>query len=187
MTVVTEPMTAAALLDLPDDGRRYELIAGELIVMPPTGDEHGAIIIAIASSLNPYVREHRLGIVRASETGFLLTTNPDTVRAADIAFVARERVEREGRLRGYRRGAPDLVVEVISPSDRYTDVEDKVAVWFEGGARMVVVVNPRRQTGTVYRSPTQVRILTDADLLDGDDVVPGWQLPVTAIFEGDTL
>lgn len=183
MTATTTPMTAAELLELPDDGQRYELIAGELRAMPPTGEEHGSITAIFAGSLQPYVQSRHLGIVLAGETGFLISTEPDTVRAADVAFVGRERVEAGGRLRGYRRGAPDLVVEIISPSDRYTDVEDKVAEWFEGGAGMVIVVNPRRRTVAVYRSPIDVRILTEADALDGADVVPGWRLPVAAIFE----
>jgi Uma2 family endonuclease len=88
---------------------------------------------------------------------------------------------------GYRVGAPDLVVEVISPHDLYTEVEEKVAEWLSHDARMVVVINPRRRTVAVYRAPTVVRILTEADTLDGEDVVPGWRMPVAAMFEDDDL
>jgi hypothetical protein len=92
-------------------------------------------------------------------------------------------VASSGPVRGYRRGAPDLAVEVASPSDRYTEVEEKVALWFRHGARMVVEINPRRSTVAAYRSPTQVRLLTIGDVLDGEEVVPGWLLPVVEIFE----
>ncbi|MCC6627873.1 MAG: Uma2 family endonuclease [Chloroflexi bacterium] len=178
-------MTAEDLLRLPDDGMRHELIAGELRTMAPTGDEHGGIVVAIAASLGPYVQSHRLGRVRAGEPGYHLASDPDTVRAADVAFISRERLGAAGRLTGYRSGAPDLVVEVISPNDLYTEVDDKVALWLAHGTRMVIVVNPRRRTAAVYRSPTAVRILTETDTLDGDDVVPGWTMPVAALFERD--
>lgn len=84
--------------------------------------------------------------------------------------------------RGYRRGAPDLAVEVVSPNDLYTDVEEQVATWLEHGARLVVVVNPRRRTVTLYRPSGQVRHLTVADTLEGEEVVSGWSLPVKALF-----
>jgi Uma2 family endonuclease len=183
MTATTKLMTAAELMDLPDDGQLYELVTGELISMPPPGDEHGGIVAAVTEHLRSHVRSNRLGIVRAGEVGFLLFTNPDTVRAADVAFLRRERVEAEGQVRGYRRGSPDLVVEVVSPSDRYSDVARKVAEWLAGGALMVVVVDPRQRNVLVHRSPTRVQVLTEADTLDGEEVVPGWRMPVAAIFE----
>ena len=116
------------------------------------------------------------------EPGFLLTINPDTVRAADVAFVRRERLEGVGRVRGYWDGAPDLAVEVISPNDLYTEVDEKVAEWLEYGTRLVFVVNPRRRTVAVHRPGQPVRILSENDLLDGEDVVPGWTLPTRDLF-----
>jgi Uma2 family endonuclease len=183
MSSATRLLTADDLLRLDADGLRHELVEGVLITMPPTGDEHGGIVAAVTEPLRRHVRTHRLGVVRAGETGFLLTTDPDTVRAPDVAFISRERVEASGPVTGYRQGAPDLADEVVSPSDRYTDVEEKVALWFRHGARMVVVISPRRRTVAAYRSPTAVRILDIGDTLDGEDVVPGWQLPIAEIFE----
>jgi Uma2 family endonuclease len=183
MSTSTQHMTADDLLQLDAEGERHELINGVLTTMPPTGDEHGGIVAAITEPLRRHVRTNRLGIVRAGETGFLLSTNPDTVRAPDVAFISRERVEASGTVRGYRQGAPDLAVEVVSPSDRYTEVEENVALWLLHGARMVIVVNPRRRTVAAYRSPTQARLLALGDMLDGEDVVLGWQLPVAEIFE----
>src|SRR6184192_2564015 len=141
---LTKPMTADELLEMPDDGYRYELVKGELIQMSPTGDEHGQVTVALTGPLHLHVREHNLGKVYAAETGFKLESDPDTVRAPDIAFVRREVVEKTGRLKGYRSGAPDLVVEVLSPSDTIGKVEAKVAQWLEAGARMVWVVSTKR-------------------------------------------
>ncbi len=181
----TKLMTAEELLALPDDGQRHELIDGELRTMAPTGDEHGGIVAALTGSLHPHVRAHGLGRVRAGEPGFRLRRDPDTVRAPDVAFIGLERVRGARKVAGYREGAPDLAVEVISPDDLYTEVDAKVAMWFEYGAQMVIVINPCRRVVSVYRSPTQVRILTEADVLDGEDVVPGWTMPVADIFENE--
>lgn len=150
--------------------------------MPPGGYEHGKSSSKFDRSLGNHVDAHRLGDVVTNETGFLLTTDPDTVRAPDVAFVVRERVEAAGRVTGYWPGAPDLVVEVISPNDLYTEVEDKVDEWLEHGTRMVLVVNPRRRTIAVRRPGQPVRILGEDDVLDGEDVVPGWALAVRELF-----
>ncbi len=104
------------------------------------------------------------------------------MRAPDVAFVRRERVLAAGRVDAFWRGAPDLAVEVISPNDLYTEVEDKVAEWLEHGARMVVVVNPRRRTVAVHRPNRPLRVLAIDDTLDGEDVVPGWSLPLRTLF-----
>ncbi|MDW8214072.1 MAG: Uma2 family endonuclease, partial [Roseiflexaceae bacterium] len=107
---------------------------------------------------------------------------PDTVRAADVAFIRRERTLNAQDVTGYWPGAPDLVVEVVSPHDLYADVDEKVTDWLDAGARMVVVVNPRKRTVTVYQASAYA-ILHEDDVLDGGEVVPGWRLPVAAIFE----
>jgi Uma2 family endonuclease len=129
MTVESQRMTAQQLLGLPRDGCRHELIEGELRTMPPAGWEHGDVATALGSPFRTYVQAHQLGQVVIGDVGFQLARNPDTVRAPDVAFVRRERLEAAGRVRGYWPGAPDLVVEVISPNDLYTDVEDKIAEW----------------------------------------------------------
>lgn len=183
MATLPTLMTADELLRRPDDGQRHELIAGELRTMAPTGDEHGGLTAQFTIALGHYVRQHNLGRVVAGEPGFLLTTDPDTVRAPDVAFIRRERVEATGIARGYRQGAPDLAVEIISPNDLYTEVEEKVATWLEHGARMVIVLNPRRRTLAVHRSARETRQLTVADTLDGEDVVPGWRVPVRELFD----
>jgi Uma2 family endonuclease len=176
-------MTADELLAMPDDGFVYELIKGELIkVSPPPGHEHGLVAMNIAGPLYKYVKTKSLGNVYAAETGFLLQQNPDTVRAADVAFVKRERIEKAGPVEGYWKGAPDLAVEVISPSDTVGRIEGKVAKWLDSGARMVWVVSPKMRTVTAYRSLTEIVILTEKDTLDGGEVVPGFQIAIAEIF-----
>jgi Uma2 family endonuclease len=179
---LTKPMTSAELLAMPDDGYRYELVKGELIKMAPAGYEHGVRTIALTTPLDTHVKAHGLGVVCAAETGFILRQDPDTVRAPDIAFISRERVEKAGAVKSYWIGPPDLTVEVVSPGDTVKEVKEKVTEWIEAGARMVWVVSPKLRTITVYRSLTDVIILTEKDTLDGGDVVPGFQIKVADIF-----
>ena len=136
----------------------------------------------MTTPLDRHVRAHNLGVVCAAETGFKLASNPDTVRAPDVAFIRRERVQEVGDVEGYWPGAPDLAVEVVSPSDTYADVQEKVFDWLEAGTRMVILVMPRKRAVTVYRSMTDMMMLTEHDTLDGGDVVPGWKIPVRGSF-----
>ncbi len=174
-------MTADELLRLPDDGQRHELVAGELRTMPLCGAEHGAVAMTLGADLGHYVRAHELGRVLAAGTGFLLTIDPDTVRAPDVAFISRGRAATPP-VPDYWPGPPDLAVEVVAPSDLYTDVEEKVAMWLEHGTQMVLVVDPCLRMVMVHRSPTRACRLTIEDVLDGEDVVPGWTMPVRDLF-----
>jgi Uma2 family endonuclease len=182
MAVQSRSITAEDLLRMPDDGFRYELVRGELRKMTPAGHQHGRIAINVTLPLAQHVRAHNLGTVYAAETGFRLAADPDTVRAPDVAFIRRDRVEAVDDVQGYWPGAPDLAVEVISPSDTYTEVEEKLFDWLDAGARLVIAVNPRQHTVTVYRSRADIVQLTEDDTLDGGDVVPGWSLPVREVF-----
>jgi Uma2 family endonuclease len=175
-------MTAEELLSLPDDGFRYELIEGELRQMSPAGHNHGRIAMRLAAPLAQYVEENGLGEVYAAETGFTLRTNPDTVRAPDIAFVKQERVDQVGESKGYWPGAPDLAVEVVSPNDKVGEVEDKVNEWLEAGTSLVWVISPKLHTVIVYRSLTDIIVLTEKDMLDGGEIIPGFQYPVAKLF-----
>src|SRR2546430_10677953 len=106
---LTKPMTADELLEMPDDGMLYELVKGELLMAPPPGSEHGEVTMNLAGPLFQHVKRNQLGIVYAAETGFKLESNPDTVRAPDIAFVRQQTVDKTGRITGYQAGAPHLV------------------------------------------------------------------------------
>jgi Uma2 family endonuclease len=182
MEVVRREVTAEELLRMPDDGFRYELVRGELRKMTPAGSVHGRVAMNIGTALNNHVKTHGLGTVYAAETGFLLARNPDTVRAPDVAFVSRERVEAGSEVEGYWPGAPDVAVEVISANDSHIEVEARVFDWLEADTKMVLAVNPRRRSVTVYRSQSDITILTGTDVLDGGDVVPGFQLALREIF-----
>ena len=181
-TTITKPATADELFAMPDDGFRYELVEGELIRMAPAGAEHGRVAVSITAPLFTYVKAHNLGEVFAAETGFKLRSEPDTVRAPDVAFVSKARIEEGGITESYWAGAPDLAVEVLSPSDRRPAVERKVRHWLSAGARLVWVVRPRQRTITVYQSLNDAVVLTQTDTLDGGDVLPGFQIAVAEIF-----
>jgi len=182
MSSTKTSMRAEDLFTLPDDGFRYELVKGELRRMPPSGGEHGVVVVNFTVLIGQFVKANALGAVFGAETGFRLASNPDTVRAPDLAFVRRERIPEGGIPRDFWPGAPDLAVEVVSPSDRYTDIEEKTQDWLDAGTRMVVVVNPRNRTIVVYRSRTDVIRLTESDLFDGGDVLPGFTCRVSDFF-----
>jgi Uma2 family endonuclease len=176
MDVVRQQVTAGELLYMLDDGFRYELVRGELRRMNPAGNVHGRIAVRLTWGLARHVEENQLGVVYAAETGFRLSGNPDTVR---VAFVSRARVEAVGEVEGFWPEAPDLAVEVVSPGDSYAEVEEKVFAWLDAGTRMVVI-NPRQRSATVYKSPGEITAL--ADVLDGGEIVPGFELAVRQIF-----
>ncbi len=178
----TDLITANELLQMKDDGFRYELVRGELIKRSPAGHQHGRIALNFTTPLDQFVRANQLGAVYAAETGFKLAEDPDVVRAPDAAFIRRERVEVEGQTEGFWPGAPDLAAEVVSPGDTYAEVQDKIADWLDAGTRLVVVVNPSTQTVALHHSRSDIRILTTDDVLDGGEVVPNWTLPVRDIF-----
>ena len=184
MTIETRHTTAEELLRMPDDGFRYELVRGELRKMAPAGNKHGYLALRIASRLERHVEENSLGKAYAAETGFKLSSDPDTVRAPDAAFVSQTRLEEVGEVEGFWPGAPDLAVEVISPFDTHTEVVEKALAWLEAGCRMVLAVDPSRRTVTVYRALDDIRILRGeaGETLDGADVIPGWSLPVAELF-----
>ena len=175
-------LTADDLVKQPNDDARYELVKGVLRKMPPAGFEHGICAAEIGSRLNVHVKTHQLGYVCGAETGFKIAQNPDTVRAPDAAFVRQASIERQGIVKGYWEGAPDLAIEVISPGDTYAEVAEKVEEWLTAGCTMVWVINPRRETVEVYRSNENFTVLRGTDILDGADVVEGFQCQVQDIF-----
>ena len=136
----------------------------------------------LGGRLLDHVQAHRLGTVCAAETGFYLSRDPDTVRAPDVSFVAQERIPAEADTDDYWPIAPDLAVEVVSPSERTAEVLAKVADYLEAGTRLVWVVYPQTQTIVVYRPSAEVRLLSVGDTLEGEDVMPGFACPVADVF-----
>jgi len=180
--VVTRPMTADELLVLPDDGMRHELRRGELATTPPAGFRHGRVVAAMAAELERHFAAQGRGLVLAGDPGFKLSSDPDTVRAPDVAFVAQVRVDAVGVPDGFWPGAPDVAIEVVSPGDSYSDLQEKALEWLSAGARLVLVVDPRRRTVTAYRSADRIVELSAGQLLDASDAIPGWSIAVDALF-----
>ena len=182
MTTTLQRSTANELFEMPDDGFRYELVKGELRRMSPSGSEHGAIVINITLLLGAYVKANRLGVCFGAETGFKIGSDPDTVRAPDLAFVRGDRIPERGIPKKFWQGAPDLAVEVLSPGDTFSEVEEKIEQWLDAGARTVWIINPKRRGVSIYRPMTDVTHLSEGDELDGGDVVPGFRCKVSEIF-----
>lgn len=174
-------MTADELLAMPDCGKRYELVQGELRMMSPAGGRHGRIALKLARRLGDYVEQHHLGEMFAAETGFLLKQNPDTVRAPDVAFVSRTRLGKLADFPGYLPVAPDLVAEVVSPNDSSSEVEEKAFDWLAAGVTVVLVVDPQTKTIRDYRSPQEIRVYAEG-CIDLDDVMIGCRLNVSELF-----
>ncbi len=147
--------------------------------MSPAGDQHGAVTITLSAVLYNHVKANNLGELRSADTGFKLETNPDTVLAPDISFIALDRVG--NRVAGFRLGPPDLAVEVISPGDTKPQVDRKTALWLELGAKSVWNVNPRRRTVEVVRAGGERKLFHETDELV-DDTVPGFRIAVSEIF-----
>lgn len=180
MTVETRVMTADELLRMPDDGYRYELVAGELRKMSPAGWEHTTIAMRIGKHLLSYVERERLGEVGGADGGFILARHPDTVRIPDVSFV---RTERLVSTKQFFIGPPDLAIEVLSPSDTHSEVMEKTEEYLRAGTRAVVVVDPGKRAVHVHRaSGSKIETTIAIDVLTVDEVVPGWQMPLAEIF-----
>jgi Uma2 family endonuclease len=182
MAVEEKLYTAEDLLKLSeaDDSKRYELVEGKLIEMSPTGATHGILANEVAFIITAFVRSANLGYVFSAETGFRLSINPDTVRAPDVAFVAKERMT--AKTDGYLDLAPDLAVEVVSPGNTLAEIHEKVIEYFRAGTRLVWALFPKSRAIYVYRAANQITVLGIDDVLEGDDVLPGFKVSVRDIF-----
>lgn len=174
-------LTATDLERMSFPDKQVELIRGQLVVREPPGTWHGAIAANLAHYLNDFVRRESLGMVFAQDTGFKIASDPDTVRAPDVAFVGRERVGLIGRL-GYAALAPDLLAEVLSPDDKPAEVLAKVADWLAAGTKLVWVIDPERREGRVYRQDGSLSVLQESDSLDGEGVLPGFRCPMKSVL-----
>ena len=182
-TTKAKLLTAEDLLRLDSQGVKGELIRGVLCEKVSAGMEHGQIAMTFGSTLVAHVRPRRLGRVIGSDSGVLLQRSPDTVREPDIAYISAERLPLDVRVRGYLEIAPEIVVEIISPSDSQREVNDKTRMWLSYGVSIVWEIYPAERAIMVHRSGAQPVTLTEDDTLDGGDVLPGFSCPLREIFD----
>ena len=176
-------LTADDLLRLSGQGVRGELIRGVLCETMPAGIEHGEIVLRLGAALLHYIRPQRLGRLAASDSGVWLERDPDTVREPDIAYFSAEKIPLDARVPGYAEVVPDLVVEIASPGDSRTEVNEKALMWLSFGVRLVWVVHPDTRTIDAHRTNHPVTTLRAADALDGLDVLPGFTCKVRDVFD----
>ena len=160
---------------------RGELLKGVFIKMPPPGAEHGRIESRIGAYLLNFVEAHDLGEVFVGETGIYTSRNPDTVRGMDVAYISFERLK-HNQSPTYIDVAPELIVEVLSPHNRWSDIYNKVAEYFDIGTDMVWIVDPQRHELFVYRSLDDILRLTKSGTVTGQDVLPGFELSLAKLF-----
>ena len=180
MSTASHLITADELMRLPDDGNRYELIKGELLTMSPAGGEHGFIAMRLSRVLSNHIEDRCLGFAFTAETGFKLERDPDTVLAPDFSFVSKHRLSILPK--SYPDLPPDLVVEVISPTQSIRSMRLKAQQWIQSGVLLVWVIFPESRTVEVYHSIHHT-ILTEAEVLDGYDVLPGFRMPLANLFQ----
>ena len=175
-------MTADELARLPDDGKLYELVRGKLICMSPSAALPGVVAGNLFARLWSFVEQYGLGILGIADSGFRLASNPDTVRAPDLWFVRAERVPPEGIPRTFWPGAPDLAVEVLSPSDRFVAVLEKAQDYLNAGTRRVWVIDPEGRSAAVFRPDGPPRLMDENGALDGEDLIPGFRVALRELL-----
>ncbi len=183
-TTTTEArlLTADDLLRLDGEGVRGELIRGVLCETMAAGQEHGEIAMRLGAALLGFIEPRGLGRVMGSDSGVWLDRDPDTVREPDVAFFSVGTIPVDSRVTGYAEVAPDLVVEIASPTDSRREVHDKAHMWLNHGVRLVWVVQPETRSVDVYRPDEPIATLGDQESLDGLDVLPGFTCQVSAVF-----
>jgi len=182
--LIGEIYTAQELEQMPSI-ERYELVRGELCIMPNNSAEHGNKTMRLSAPVTMFVEENDLGECFAAETRFTIERNPDTVLAPDFAFVTRAHLTGIPS-KGYLVVAPDLVIETRSPGDTRTEVALKAARWLQAGTRIVWVIDPAARVLTVHRASVDPKTLTDEDTLTGENVLPGFIFPLRRLFRDIT-
>jgi Uma2 family endonuclease len=179
---IQESITGDAFFQMQDTGR-CELVQGRVIKMSPASGRHGAIAMTIGALLYTHVKAHKLGKTYAAETGVYIRRNPDTVRAPDAMFISNEREAQINDPIKFIDIAPDLVVEVLSPNDTWTEVETEIDEYFSAGVRLIWAIDPKQEIVAVYHPSGERSRLTKNDTLTGGDVLPEFSVSVTEIFE----
>jgi Uma2 family endonuclease len=173
-------LTAKDLAEMGDEGEFCELVDGELVRMSPSFLPEARVVRMVQRLLDNFVFPRQLGEIFGPDLGYELT--PHRVRAPDVSFVSAVKLSAYGNPQEFAKVIPDLAVEVISPDVKYGYLQRKIRDYFEAGVRLLWIVDPAMQTVTVYRSPVELRVLTTADTLSGEDVIPGFSCPVAELF-----
>lgn len=159
-----------------------ELVEGRIVPMSPSGGLHGKYEFTVAHALGAFAGPRRLGQVFVGETGLYTRRGPDTVRGADVAFLSRDRLPGNPP-RGFLTVAPELVVEVVSDDSKWVDLRRKIDEYFAIGVERVWIVEPDLETVLVYRGPADMVKLGKGDVLRGEGVLDGFELPLATLFE----
>ncbi|MEG4809022.1 Uma2 family endonuclease [Microcoleus sp. F8-D3] len=175
--------TDAEFMALNRDGHRYEIVNGELIDMGNSGAKHGYVAVILSAALFNCVSTRKLGAIFDSSIAFKMKSG--NKRSPDVSFMAKERLKGLDDLPdGFLEGAPDLAVEILSPGNTVAEIHDKLVEYFENGARLVWVIHPQEQYVLVYRSSQEPdRLLKSTQCLDGEEIVPGFTLPIAELFQ----
>lgn len=160
-----------------------ELIEGRIVYMSPTGFPHGRYEIKFGLHLENYALKTKSGKVMVGEVGIYVRRDPDTVRAADVVYISNDQLAKQAKKEGFLEVAPEIVVEILSPDDRWQDVTQKMREYFGVGVRLIWVADPAHKIIYSYRSMTTVKEFAEADMLTAEDVLPDFAVPVSTFFE----
>lgn len=177
-------VTAAEFLVHPAAAGPSELVRGTIHMMSPASGMHGLVAGHVFALINAFVERNRLGQCFADNTGFELAGLPDTVRSPDAAFVSTARLPLEGIGPGWMTATPDLVVEVLSPSETSAELEAKLDDYRTAGTRLFWIIDPATRRVAVRASNAAERRFTESEALDGGDVLPGFSVEISRLFEG---
>jgi Uma2 family endonuclease len=161
-----------------------ELIAGEIVTHMPTGHPHGFIENIIGALLYIYLKTNQIGRALTGEVGIYTRRNPDQIRAADVAFISHERLSQANE-EGFLDVAPELIVEIMSPANTWTEAQEKLAEYFAIGVSIVWIVDPQLEQIHVYRSVEQFKLLQKQDELTSEEILPGFSVALTEIFDAE--
>ena len=178
----TKLLTAEEFFLLPDpgDGSQQELVRGKIITMPPPGGLHGVCCSKVDRRIGVFVEAKDCGHVTANDAGFVTERTPDSVRGPDIAYWSKERLPVVPV--GYIEVPPDLLVEVLSPSNTSKQIRAKLKEYFAKGVRLVWVIAPEDRTLTIYRTADEGRVLYETATVTGEDVLPGFTCRVSDLL-----
>lgn len=181
MAAGVELMTAEAFAALPDNGMQRALVRGEIVEAMPPGGEHGGLAVRVAVRLQLWTERGGSGYVGV-ESGFILSRNPDTVRAPDVYYVRAERIPAQGVPKGFWQIAPDLAVEIVSPSETADEVRDKVRDYLQAGTPLVWLVYARNKEVVVHTPDGIARTYSGGATLEDPTVLPDFTCPVADLF-----